>query len=199
MIRRLGLFGGTFDPPHVGHLALAEWARDRLRLDLVLFVPAGRPPHKRRSVLSPAADRLAMTRLAVRGHPAFRVSTIETRRQGPSFTVDTLGWARARFPGAQVFLLVGADSLADLPHWHEPERIVRLARLAVAARPGRRHRVRARFGARVVELDNPGLEVSSSAIRARARAGHSIRYLVPESVERYIRRHGLYRSKRSAR
>lgn len=200
MIRRLGLFGGTFDPPHVGHLALAEWARDRLRLDQVLFVPAGRPPHKRRSDLSPSADRLAMTRLAVRGQPAFHVSNVEARRDGPSFTVDTLRWARERYPRASLFLLVGADSLADLPHWHEPERIVRLARLVVAARPGLSpSRPGKRFGARVLVLDNPGLEVSSSVIRARARAGRSIRYLVPDPVARYVARRGLYRRSRGVR
>ena len=200
MIRRLGLFGGTFDPPHFGHLALAEWARESLRLDLVLFVPAGQPPHKRRSDLSAAKDRLAMTRLAVRGQPAFRVSSIETRRTGPSFTVDTLRLLRDRYPGARCFLLIGADSLADLDHWRDPEEIVKLATLAVAIRPGERiPRATRAFGRRPVWLDNPGLEISSSAIRARARSGRSIRYLVPDAVARYIERRGLYHRARRSR
>ena len=106
-MRRIGLFGGTFDPPHFGHLALAEWAREQLRLDRVLFVPAGAPPHKRARRLSSVAARVAMTRLAVRGNPAFRLSQLEVRRRGPSFTVDTLRAVRAADPGVEVFLLMG--------------------------------------------------------------------------------------------
>jgi nicotinate-nucleotide adenylyltransferase len=186
---RIGLFGGTFDPPHVGHLALAEAARQRLRLDRVVFVPAGDPPHKRGRRLSPAADRLAMTRLAVRGLPGFEVSTVEIRRRGPSFTVDTLRRLAARHPGARLFLLLGADSLGEFRTWRDPDGIRRLATLAVAARPG--HRLRLPRGVR--RIDSPPLDVSSSALRARARAGRPLRVLVPEPVARYIERHRLYR------
>jgi len=195
-MRRIGLFGGTFDPPHFGHLALAEWAREQLRLDRVLFVPAGAPPHKRARRLSSAAARVAMTRLAVRGNPAFRLSQLEVRRRGPSFTVDTLRAVRAADPGVEVFLLMGEDSLDDFRTWHEPAAIRGLARLAVARRPGGRRRTPARGIARgLIWLDNPGLELSSSAIRARARAGRSVRYLVPDAVARYLARHRLYRSR----
>ncbi len=195
-MRRIGLFGGTFDPPHFGHLALAEWAREQLRLDRVLFVPAGAPPHKRARRLSSVAARVAMTRLAVRGNPAFRLSQLEVRRRGPSFTVDTLRAVRAGHPGAEVFLLMGEDSLDDFRTWHEPAAIRGLARLAVARRPGGRRRTPARGIARgLIWLDNPGLELSSSAIRARARAGRSVRYLVPDAVARYLARHRLYRSR----
>ena len=135
-MRRIGLFGGTFDPPHLGHLVLAEWARARLRLDRVVFVPAGTPPHKRGRRLTDAALRLVLTQLAVRGNPAFTVSGFEARRAGPSFTVDTLRHFHARQPGARFYLLMGADSLADFPDWHEPAEIARLATLVVAARPG---------------------------------------------------------------
>jgi nicotinate (nicotinamide) nucleotide adenylyltransferase len=141
---RIGVFGGTFDPPHVGHLALAEWAREALRLDRVLFVPAGRPPHKGRRVLTPVAHRVAMTRLAVRGQRAFVVSALEARRNGPSFTVDTLRALRKREPGARIFLLMGADSLAEFPTWRDPAGILGFATLAVAARPGTRGRAAAR-------------------------------------------------------
>lgn len=194
MVRRLGLFGGTFDPPHLGHLALAEWARERLGLDRVLFVPAGIPPHKRRRAPSPARVREALTRLAVRGNPAFRVSALELGRDGPSFTVDTLRALRRRHPGVRVFLLLGEDSLRDFPTWHDPRAIRALATLAVARRPGTARAPRARRG--VVWLDNPGIALSSSAIRARARAGRSVRYLVPDPVAAYIARHRLYRRSR---
>lgn len=196
-MEHLGLFGGTFDPPHVGHLALAEWARERLRLDRVLFIPAGRPPHKRRRPISSPAARLEMTRLATRGHPGFGVSTLELEADGPSFTVDTLRAIGARHPRARLFLLVGADSLDEFRTWRSPEEILALATLAVAARPGS-GRAATRAWARrrgVVWLGNPGLEVSSSLVRERARAGRSVRYLVPDAVARYIARHRLYRGR----
>jgi len=200
MNRRRGLFGGTFDPPHLGHLALAEWARDALGLDRVVFMPAGDPPHKRGRPLSPVAARVAMTRLAIRGHRDFEVSRLEADRRGPSFTVDTLRALRARHPGVRWYLLMGEDSLADLAEWHEPAAIVRLATPVVAARPGARARRAARaFGRRVIRLDNPGLDVSSSAVRERARLGRSIRFLVPDAVAGYVERTGLYRGHAGAR
>jgi nicotinate-nucleotide adenylyltransferase len=194
--RRLGVFGGTFDPPHVGHLALAEWALEQLELDRVLFVPAGTPPHKQAGRRSSAAQRVAMTRAAVRGNEAFTVSTIETKRRGPSYTVDTLAELAAANPGAELWLLMGADMYATLRTWHEPEGIARHARIAVALRPGAKapRRVSGIKGQRVEWLGNPGIEVSSSAVRDRARAGRSVRYLVPDAVARHIARHGLYRS-----
>jgi len=192
---RLGIFGGTFDPPHAGHLALAEWARERLRLDRVLFVPAGQPPHKRRVAISGAEARLAMTRLAVRGNAAFEVATFELRSSGPSYTADTVRRLAVVWPKSRLFLLIGADSLDEFRTWRDPETIVERATLAVAGRPGA-GRAAARGWARrrgAVWIGNPGLELSSSMIRERARAGVSIRYLVPEAVERYITRHRLYR------
>jgi nicotinate-nucleotide adenylyltransferase len=197
-MRRLGFFGGTFDPPHVGHLALAEWARERLRLDRVLFVPAGSPPHKRGARLSSAASRLAMTRLAVRGHPAFEVSTIELERSGRSYTVETLRKLRAGRPGQRWFLVIGADSLAEFHTWRDAEEILELATLAVAARPSAlaSEPPPPPSGRRVVRLDNPVFAVSSSLVRSRVRAGRSIRYLVPDAVGAYIARHRLYRSAR---
>jgi nicotinate-nucleotide adenylyltransferase len=195
-VRRVGLFGGTFDPPHLGHLALAEWARDQLALDRVVFMPAGNPPHKLGLARSSAARRLAMTRLAVKGNRAFSVSTIEADREGPSFTVDTLLALRQQTKGARIYLLMGADSLDEFHTWHAPEQILKLATLAVAARPGAgraSRRGRACSPHSIVPLDNPGIELSSSAIRARAREGKSVRYLVPDPVAAYIARHRLYR------
>lgn len=188
--RRVGVFGGTFDPPHLGHLALAECARDQLGLERVIFMPAGSPPHKLRVERSSAQRRVAMTRLAVRGNRAFRVSMLEVRRRGPSFTADTLRDLGRRFPGCRLYLLLGADSLADFPNWHRPRDILRLATLVVAARPGVRGRSGPRRG--VVWLENFSVDISSSAIRARARAGRSVRYLVPDAVARYLVRHHVY-------
>jgi nicotinate-nucleotide adenylyltransferase len=188
---RVGVFGGTFDPPHLGHLALAEWARERLELDEVLFVPAGQPPHKRAVRLTGARHRLAMTRLAARGNRAFRVSTIELESATPSYTVETLRRLRAKRPGSRWYLLLGADSLDEFHTWHEPEAIAALATLVVAARPGAGGRRRRRKG--VVLLENPGIDVSSTMVRARARAGRSLRYLVPDPVAAYVARHRLYR------
>jgi nicotinate-nucleotide adenylyltransferase len=194
MSERLGLFGGTFDPPHLGHLALAEWARERLRLDRVVFVPAGDPPHKRGRILTRAATRLAMTELAIAGREGFALSRIEIDREGPSYTVDTLRALRDSHPGSRWWLLIGEDSLAELSTWKEPEAIVRLATPAVAIRPGSRVRRTPRaFGRPVAWLDNPPIEVSSSDVRARARRGASIRFLVPDAVERFVVASRLYR------
>jgi nicotinate-nucleotide adenylyltransferase len=191
-MRRIGVFGGTFDPPHVAHLALAEWARVALRLDCVIFMPAARPPHKRHLRITSADDRVAMTRAAVRGNPVFRVSTLEVRRRGPSYTVDTVRALRRMHPGASFYLLIGEDSLREFHTWHEPDEILKLARLAVAGRPGARGRGGPAEGRRVVMLRNPVLQLSSSEIRARVRSGKSVRYLVPDAVVRHIEKRGLY-------
>lgn len=193
MTRRVGVFGGTFDPPHLGHLATAEWARDRLGLARVLFVPAGVPPHKRTRRVTGAEHRLAMTRLAVRGQPAFAVSDLEASRSGPSFTVDTLRELGTRERGAKLYLVIGEDSLDDFGAWRDPGGILARATLAVAARPGVRPRGPRRPPC--VWLENPWIDLSSSALRRRAGAGRSLRYLVPDPVIAYIRRHRLYGAK----
>ena len=192
-VARIGIFGGTFDPPHFGHLALAEWARVELALDRVWFVPAGQPPHKRAGTATAAPHRLAMTRLATRGNPAFRVSPLECRRRGPSYTVDTVRALARLHPGAKLHLLMGADTYATFGSWREPGAIARAATLVVALRPGARRGARGSANVRGVHwLENPGLDVSSSALRARAARGRSLRYLVPDAVARYIARHRLY-------
>jgi|KBSSwiStaDraftv2_1062776.scaffolds.fasta_scaffold91241_3 nicotinate-nucleotide adenylyltransferase len=198
---RKGLFGGTFDPPHVGHLALAEWAREQLKLDEVLFVPVGRPPHKRATRLSSAGHRLAMARLATRGNTAFRVSGLEVEAATPSYTVDTLRRLRARHPRDRWYLIIGSDSLDEFHTWREPETILELSTLAVAGRPGCGEEALRRWGRRreIVSLGNPGLDVSSTMVRARARAGRSLRYLVPDLVASYIVRHRLYQAARAGR
>lgn len=193
---RVGLFGGTFDPPHLGHLALAEWARVQLRLDRVVFVVAGEPPHKRGRVRTAAAHRVALVRRAVRGNPAFEVSTTEVRRKGASYTVDTVREFAEDEPAARLYLLMGADMFETFGTWVQPHEILRHATLAVALRPGARAPRRTPYdvmGRGVVWLDNPGLEVSSSALRTRAAASASVRYLTPDPVAAYIELHRLYR------
>lgn len=218
---RLGVLGGTFDPVHLGHLILGETAREQLRLNRVLFVPVGQPWRKAGRSVAPAEHRLAMLGLAIAENPAFEASTLEVLRRGPTYTADTLEALRAEYAKVELVLILGADALADLPNWHEPERIAELATLAVARRweegPRRRKAVplkgleqmvalvpglRRELGAlearmpglarQVVWLEMPRIEISASAIRERARRGLSVRYLVPEKVEAYIREHGLY-------
>jgi nicotinate-nucleotide adenylyltransferase len=197
---RLGVLGGTFDPPHVGHLILAEEARTRLQLDRVLFVPAGDPWRKAGQEITPAEHRVGMVRLLLASDPYFEVSTLEVERRGPSYTVDTLeALHREHGPGLELYFILGEDALHDLPNWKEPARIVSLAWLAVAPRVAERGWPRAALEAavpglseRVVPLPMPTIDISSTALRERARAGLGLRYLVPLAVEEYIRRHGLY-------
>jgi nicotinate-nucleotide adenylyltransferase len=194
MKRRVGLLGGTFDPPHWAHLVLAETARDELELDEVWFLPAGRPPHKRGRRVSPPGVRLALLSAALSGAAGFRIEPLELERPGASFTADTLEVLAARRPEVEWWLLLGADMLADLPRWRRPRRVLELARLAVAERPGHPGVAPRGLGARFRRLGTPSISLSSSEIRRRVAAGRSIRYLVPEAVERLIRRRRLYRT-----
>ena len=192
---KLGVLGGTFDPPHVGHLILAELAREQLGLDRVRFIPAGDPWRKSGKGVTAAADRLAMTRLAVAGNAAFEVDDCEVRREGPSYTSVTLATIRSVLaPADELFFLVGEDALADLPHWHDPAAIARAAVVAVAARDGAALPAALPFGEeRLVRVAMPVVDVSSTELRERARRGSSLRYFVPAAVEAYIHEQGLYR------
>ena len=190
---KLGVFGGTFDPPHLGHLVLAEFAREQLRLDTVSFLPAGDPWRKSGRDLASAADRLAMTRLAVAGNDAFAVDDREVVRDGQTYTVDTLREVRgALAPTDELVFILGEDALADLPHWHDPAGIAALARLAVVPREGVA-RPPLPFGEdRLARVEMPFIGISSTLVRGRARRGLSLRYLVPTTVEAYIGQHSLY-------
>lgn len=200
--RALGILGGTFDPIHFGHLAMAEEAREALDLDGVVFVPAGLPPHKQDIELSSGDDREAMLRLAVQGNPSFEVSRTELDRPGPSYTVVTMAEfaaqsARERRP--EPVFIMSAEALEGLPTWHQPQRILELCLIAVAPRPGAALPDREALGTlfpgleeRFLALPGPRLGHASSDIRARAASGRSIRYLVPGSVARYIAEHHLY-------
>jgi nicotinate-nucleotide adenylyltransferase len=196
---KVGVFGGTFDPVHIGHLVLAERAREALSLDRVVWLPAGDPWRKSDRAVSAAEHRIEMVRLAIAGNPAFELSKVEVERAGPSYSADTLAALAAARPGAELFFLLGLDALEDLTHWHEPHRILELAKVAAAAREGRRrdaHELDALLlglGARTVWFDMPRLDISATELRARAAAGRSLRYLVPDAVDAYIRARKLYR------
>jgi nicotinate-nucleotide adenylyltransferase len=206
--RRVGILGGTFDPVHYGHLVIAQQVREALDLDRVLFVPAALPPHKLDEEVAPAADRAAMVELAIAGNSAFSMSRIELDRQGPSYTVDTLAEfvdeaARQRV-ARDLYFILSVEALAGLARWHDPARMLQLARLAVVQRPGTPlpdtdQLVEILPGGagsvnRVECVETVPLAHSSSDVRARAISGRSIRYLVPPAVEAYIRDHRLYRS-----
>jgi nicotinate-nucleotide adenylyltransferase len=201
---RVGVLGGTFDPPHLGHLILAQEALQALGLSKVLFVPAGEPWRKAGRELSPRGQRLAMVRLAVEGNPGLAVSTAEVDRPGPSYTAETLTELCQQFASeTELFFIMGADSLADFPHWHEPQRILELAHLAVAERvllgdeefeEDIPEELAETLRERVVWLRMPVIAISASAVRERVRQRLSIRYWVPEAVEEYIRDHRLYAS-----
>ena len=197
-MERIGLFGGTFDPPHLGHLVLAELTADALGLDTVWFVPAANPPHKQGRDITPVMRRLEMLRLALADNPRFYLSRIDVDRQGPHFSVDMVALAQAQRPAAQWYFLMGSDSLRDLPTWHQSKKLVNLCRLAVLQRPGMEpdmaslEAVLPGLEARVEFIDGPGIGITATEIKGRVRAGRTIRYLVPDAVHAYIYEHGLY-------
>ncbi len=200
---RVGVFGGSFDPVHMGHLGVAEEARERFGLDRVVFVPAAQPPHKGTKTLAAAADRLQMLRLAVEGNPHFLVSDIEMHREGPSYTIDTLEEIQRIYPEYQVYFIVGADSLADLHTWHRAGELVEKFDFIIIGRPGipgpSKEDLARRFGREIAQKLDDGFprsavfNISATEIRTRIGEGRSIRYLVAAAVERYILRNGLYR------
>jgi len=197
---RLGIFGGTFDPVHFGHLVLAEQCLEQCRLDQVWFVPAGVPPHKLAQTIAPGKARAEMLDLAVAGHDRFRVDRREVNRSGPCYTVETLAELHSEDPSRELFFLLGADSLVEFSTWREPGQIVKLAQLAVVNRGGgtppdldmlgRSIGPLAESRIRIVTI--PGIDISSSDIRRRVRESKSIRYMTPRAVECYIQTHKLY-------
>ncbi len=195
---RIGLMGGTFDPIHYGHLILAEQAWETLSLDKVLFVTAADPPHKGQ-IVTQVAQRYNMTCLAVYGNEHFECSTVEMDRPGPSYTIDTLREILGHFgEETSVYLLVGADEAGQLMTWRDPYGIQELATIVVANRPG--HSVSETLGSlpegfagKIMPLEMPGVDISSTDLRARVAAGRSILYLVPDAVRRYVEEKGLYR------
>ena len=196
---RLGILGGTFNPPHLGHLVCAQEAYIQLELDLVTLMPARIPPHKPTEDEPGVEHRVALCKTAAADDDRFSVSELETSRPGPSYTVDTLKELHDQAPENELFLIVGGDIAAGLPEWRQPETVLELATLAIAKRRGTpRSRVDAALhtlrGAERAEFFRmPRIGVSSTLVRRRVRSGEPIRYLVPDAVERYIQKEGLYR------
>ena len=201
MVARLGVLGVTFDPIHLGHLLVAEAARDRLRLERVLFTPAGDPPHKQQNKKSAASHRRTMVELAIADNACFELCPVDLERPGPHYSVDTVRLIREQFEVAaeDCFFIIGGDSLEDLPDWHRPQTLIRVCRLAVIQRPGYRpdvsHLAR-RIPGLAKQLDwiaSPTIDLSGTNIRENAAEGRSLRYQVPDPVRAYIDHNGLYR------
>jgi nicotinate-nucleotide adenylyltransferase len=191
---RVGVFGGSFNPPHLGHLILAQSALDVLRLDRVQFVPAHQSPFKPEYAGIRGEERLEMLSLAVSDHPGFDVATIELERHGVSYTVDTLRALTAASPDDSIHLLMGADAFMEFPQWKDPDAIAALCRIGVAQRPGHRLDYSTHPYASIADpFDMPGIDISSSSVREAVRSGRSIQYLVPWAVKVYIEAKGLYK------
>jgi len=200
---RIGIFGGTFDPVHLGHLIMAEQCREAGELNEVWFIPAARPPHKQDRPLTSFAQRVEMLALAIAGMPAFRVNELEKDRAGPSYTADTLAELHRLHPQTDFALLLGSDCLPDLPEWHQPERILELAELLIYARPSwpaltaeslrESLRLSENTAFRMRWVPGPSVDIASRDLRQRAAEGRSLRFLVPRAVECYIEEKKLYR------
>lgn len=196
---RLGVFGGTFDPIHVGHLIIAQEALVVGKLDEIAFVPSKDPWLKTSRPISPASDRAEMVRRAISGSSAFRLSLVDLERAGPSYTVDTISDLRRQAGDAELFFILGMDSLLGLPQWRTPHRIVEMCQLIAFCRPGYEksdlgqvHQALPTLSGRLILLENPLISISSTEIRARVAKGLPISYWVPKEVEGYIRERGLY-------
>jgi len=198
-MQRIGIMGGTFDPIHYGHLLMAEEARQAFALDQVVFVPNGRPAHKKAYLVSSSEDRFAMTLLATESNPYFTCSRIELDRPGPSYTIDTLRAYRALHPDLDaLYFITGADAVLEILSWHEYDKLADECRFIAVTRPGfvldrLEEMLDADFLHQISFLSIPGLEISSTDLRRRVREGRSVKYLTPEAVEGYIEQNGLYR------
>lgn len=190
-MRRIGIFGGTFDPPHIAHLRIAEEAREQMQLDAVFFVPNKQPVHREPAVAD-AEDRYAMLILATADNPAFRVSRDELDRETPSYSVETVKGFRNRYPHSELFFIVGADEVADLKSWKDIDALMDMCRFIAAPRGGNNEKMDA-LPSGVIALKMDPLPMSATEIRRRVAGGQSVRYLVPDAVFQYIQNRGLYR------
>ncbi len=192
MARKIGIWGGTFDPPHIGHLIIAQEVKEKLKLDQIFFIPAALPPHKKKIKISPSLARLQMINLAVKDNPDFRVLDLELKRKGASYTVDTLRDLTRRYPGTQFFLILGEDNLNYIQSWKDLHEIFSLAKVIFVPRPGfKNNKAKSRLK-KGVFLKLRGIDISSTEVRERIKKGKSIRYIVPDEVQKYIKKKGLY-------
>jgi nicotinate-nucleotide adenylyltransferase len=201
---KVGILGGTFDPPHIGHLVIAQEALAYLHLSQVVFVPTRYPPHKPTDNVTPIDLRLEMVRLAIARNPRFTLSRVDVDREGPTYTVDTIRLLRRQYgEGADLYFIMGMDSLVNLPTWHKPEELIRLCWLAVLNRPGYHvnldelEKKLPGVRERVILIPSPALEVSATDLQRRVQSGEPIDHLVPESVAAFIYEHGLYSNNKS--
>lgn len=190
---KIGILGGTFDPVHLAHLLIAQEAYQQLGLDQVWFMPSYVSPHKRGRSAASARDRFRMLKLAVGGDPRFKVSNMEIKLKGVSYTVNTLRKLSLQKPPKELYLIAGSDALKHFSRWRNPDQIVKLCHIAVVERPGFHLTTTGLRGKRIVRIKMPLLEISSSDIGRRVKSGQSITYLVPEKVKDYIEKHRLYR------
>jgi nicotinate-nucleotide adenylyltransferase len=188
-----GILGGTFDPPHIGHLILAQSAYEALGLDQVIFVPTSIQPHKINKVGTPGDIRFKMLQLAIDKDPRFDISDVEIGRPGISYTVDTFAILRTQYPEDSLYLLMGSDNVVDIAAWKDPEQLFALCKVAAARRPD--HNPTGAYANRVRYFEMPSIQLSSTLIRKKVKEGKSIKYLVPASVEDYILSNGLYRDR----
>jgi nicotinate-nucleotide adenylyltransferase len=197
--RRIGVFGGVFDPIHLAHLWIAELARDRMGLDRVMFVPAAHPPHKRRGPFADAEDRYRMVKMALPPDSGFEVSRIELDREGPSYAIDTVAALQRSRPRAEFVYIIGADAIVEIMTWHRARELLEMVEFAAVSRPGTRltqerlEKIVGRTAARrITIIRGPGVDLSSSQVRRRVREGETIRFIVPAPVRAYIEEFGLY-------
>ena len=198
---KIGLIGGTFNPIHHGHLILSEYVRENFQLDKVIFIPTGLPPHKSATVVEKPEIRLEMTKLAIERNQFFSVSDIETYREGISYTIDTITELKNLYPNDQLYFLIGADSLFELPTWKYYDKLISKTNIIVVNRPGGANNLigakikeyEDQFGGSIIEVKSPLIDISSSDIRNRVKDGKSIKYLVPNNVEEFILQKNLYK------
>ncbi len=197
---KLGIFGGTFNPPHIGHLILAETAADTLNLDFVYFVPAAEPPHKVGVPRASVDHRLQMVEVAIAGNHRFQLSRLDVDRPGPHYAVDMVAMFQEQHPEAELYFLMGSDSLRDLLDWHHPHLLVERSKIVVMSRPVIPPDMDLLYAAlpllrhKLISISSPEIDISSTNIVARIRNGQSVRYRLPEEVREYIFQHGLYQS-----
>ena len=191
-MRRIGVLGGTFNPIHIGHLAIAQTAQEKMQLEKVIFVPANIPPHKSSASVAPSKDRYNMVRLAIKNNPCFEISDFEIKKTGPSYTIDAMWYFRRIFPrDGQLFFIIGGDMLSELKHWKYIEDILKIATFIVVNRPGR-FKMDKEIHHNSVLM--PGIDISSSYVRSRIAQGKTVKYFVPDNVIEYIKKRKLYRT-----
>ncbi|NMA89986.1 MAG: nicotinate-nucleotide adenylyltransferase [Amphibacillus sp.] len=186
-MKKIGLLGGTFDPPHIGHLTMAEEAYEKLNLDEVWFIPSAEPPHKEQAKVS-AVDRLLMLKVALEPVNYFKINTIELQRQGKSYTYDTIQALKEQYPTYQFYFIIGADMVEYLPNWYKIDQLIELVQFVGVKRPD--YQLDTSYP--VILLDTPGLDISSTMIRERLKLNRSVKYLIPERVLSLIKEKGLY-------